>query len=177
MSGRTRRATCVPPPPAMNPPPGRCRIHCHRLSTLTASRCAASAPMGASGGPIQGAMSHTSASAPLSALRTLTMVAGILTVAPSHSAGSSNGLGASKMLRVDSNNAGDCDPCLRTCVFPISPAGQFRTNTRPTYGSWPGATRHPDSASGFAATLRYMLSLHQSGDGLVTGQFLDSPLA
>lgn len=28
----------------------------------------------------------------------------------------------------------------------------FRTNTRPTSGCWPGATRHPDSAPDFAAT-------------------------
>jgi hypothetical protein len=25
---------------------------------------------------------------------------------------------------VDANDAGDCDPCLRTFWFPISPAGQ-----------------------------------------------------
>jgi hypothetical protein len=53
----------------------------------------------------------------------------------------------------------------------------FGTNTGPTYGCRPGATRHPDSAPDCAATLTRMLSLHQSWDGLVKWQFLGTPLA
>jgi hypothetical protein len=78
---------------------------------------------------------------------------------------------------VDSYDAGDCYPCLRTFLLPISPAGQVRTNIRPTYGCWPGTPRHLDSVADFAATLRHILSLHQSWDGLVTWQFLGTPLA
>ena len=34
---------------------------------------------------------------------------------------------------VDANDAGDCDPGLRTFWFPISPAGQNRRDTVLTY--------------------------------------------
>jgi hypothetical protein len=82
MHVRTKHSTCVHPPPAMNPPPGRCLLNCHRSSTLTASRCTMSAPMGASGAIINGLMSHTSAPEPILALRKLTMVSGMCTSAP-----------------------------------------------------------------------------------------------
>jgi transposase InsO family protein len=120
---RTRRSTCVHPPPAMNPPPVRCPTNRHPSSTLTASRCATSVPTGASGGTINGSTSHTSASENMSASKKLTMVFGMCTSAPSHSGGCSNVICASKMPTVDSHDAGDCYPCLRTILLPISPTG------------------------------------------------------
>jgi hypothetical protein len=106
------------------PPNGR------RGKTLTASRCATSAPMVASVGTIHGATSHTSASEPMSALRTWTMASGTSTAARSHSAGGSNDPCASKRPMVDAYDAGDCDPCLRTFLLPISPAGHCTARTR-----------------------------------------------
>ena len=118
-SGRPRRSTGVHPAAGLNPPPGRCRIHFHRLRTLTASRCATSAPLGAAVGTIKGAMSHTSASEPMSALRTLTMGSGIWTSTLPRGR-RSHGIGASKRLLGDANNAGDGDPCSDCFVTYLS---------------------------------------------------------
>jgi transposase len=69
MHVRTRRSTGGPQPPAMNPPPGRCLLNCHRLRTLTAARYATAAPMGASDGTVTGSTFHTSALEHMLALR------------------------------------------------------------------------------------------------------------
>ena len=114
--GRTRRSPCAHPPPARHPPPGRGLTTCPRSSRLTASRCATSAPLGASGGTLMGATSHTSASETMSASRTLTRGSGRCTSDPAHSGGDSHAIGASQMPMGDCNDAGDGDPCLRTMV-------------------------------------------------------------
>jgi putative transposase len=83
------------------PPLGRCRLNFHRLSTLTASRYATSAPMVASVGTINGSTFHTSASAHMLALRKLTRGSGMCTSDPSSSGGCSNAICALKMPMVD----------------------------------------------------------------------------
>jgi hypothetical protein len=91
-----------------------CPPTCRRGKPLTASRCATSAPLVASGGTIKGSTSHTSASEPMAALRTWTRASGTSPAARSHAAGGSTDTCASKRPMVDSYDAGDCDPCLRT---------------------------------------------------------------
>jgi putative transposase len=113
-SARTRRSTCAHPPPAMLPPPVRCPPDCHRWKTPTVSRCAMSVPTVASGGISKGATCHTPALANMSASRTSMMASGLSTSARSHTTGCANAIGVSKMPMVNSNDAGDCDPCLRT---------------------------------------------------------------
>jgi putative transposase len=71
---------------------------------------------GASGGTINGSTFHTPALANTSALRTSTRASGMSTSDRSHAAGCSNDTCASKMPMVDSHDAGDCDPCLRTML-------------------------------------------------------------
>jgi hypothetical protein len=83
-SGRTRRSTWVPPPPAMTLPPGSCPRNCHRLSILTAARGVMSALMGASEGAITGLTFPTAAWEKMSASRTLPMGSGMCTAAPSN---------------------------------------------------------------------------------------------
>jgi hypothetical protein len=52
----------------------------------------------------------------MSAAKTSLMAAGRSPAAPSHAVGCSNAIGASQMPLVDYNDAGDCDPCLRTIL-------------------------------------------------------------
>jgi transposase-like protein len=77
-----------------------------------------------SSGTITGSTSHTSASEQMSASKKSMMASGMSPSAHSHSVGSSNAICASKMPMVNSHDTGDCDPCLRTILLPISPAGQ-----------------------------------------------------
>jgi hypothetical protein len=101
MSVRTRHSTCTPPPPAMNPPHGKCPTSCHHSSTPAASRCATSVLTGVSVGTINRSTSHTSALANMSALRQSTMASGMSTSDPSHAAGASHDTYASQMSTVD----------------------------------------------------------------------------
>jgi hypothetical protein len=49
------------------------------------------------------------------------MASGMSTSDRANSGDSSNAIGASKIPMVDSHDTGDCDPCLRTSLLPISP--------------------------------------------------------
>jgi hypothetical protein len=113
-SAHPKPSICTRQPHAMRSHHVRGPPNCCRWIILIASRGAPSAPMVASGGTLHGSTSHTSASAPRSALRTWTMASGTSTSARSSSAGGSNDTCASQMPLVDSYDAGDCDPCLRT---------------------------------------------------------------
>jgi hypothetical protein len=97
--------------------------HGPRWRLRPAARGAPSAPMGASGGSITGATAPTPAWAKRSAARTSTRVSGLSIAVRSHVAGGSHDPGASRRPLGDSPDADACDPCLRTLLFPISPAG------------------------------------------------------
>jgi hypothetical protein len=100
-SGRTRRSTGAPPPLAMHAPPGRCLPTGHHASLLTAARGATSAPMGAAGGTIKGATSHTSAAEHTLAARHSTMGSGMCSADPCNAVGGANVIGAAKRPLVD----------------------------------------------------------------------------
>jgi hypothetical protein len=59
----------------------------------------------------------------MSASKKSMMASGMSPSAPSHSGGCSHDTGASQMPLGDSHDSGDCDPCLRTVLLPISPTG------------------------------------------------------
>ena len=113
----------APRPHAMRSLHGRCPPHGHRWRSLTASRGATSAPMGACDGSITGATYHTPAWATRSASRTSTMAPRLSTSVPPHAGGSAHAIGASQMPRGDAHAAGDGHPGRRTLLFPMSPAG------------------------------------------------------
>jgi hypothetical protein len=122
-SAHPTRSRCQRQPHAMRSHHVRCPPNGRRWQTLTASRGATAAPMVAAVGTLHGATAHLAASEPMSALRTLTLASGPSPSARSHSAGCSHDTCASKRPMVDSSDAGDWYPCLRTFLFPISPAG------------------------------------------------------
>jgi transposase InsO family protein len=123
-SAHMKPSICTRQPHALRSRRVRCPPNPRRWNILTDSRCATSVPTGASGGPINGSMFHTPAQANMSASRKLTMASGRSTSARSNAAGCSNDTCASKMPMVDLHDSGNCDPCLRTIVLPISPTGQ-----------------------------------------------------
>lgn len=125
-SVHTKPSLCKPRPHALR----ALRMYgpplCHRWRILTASRCATSAPTVAAGAIIAGSTWHTPALAKPSASRPSPMASGMSPLVRANLAGCANGTCASRRRMGDANDAGDCCPCLRTLLLPISPAGHSR---------------------------------------------------
>lgn len=98
---RMKRSTGNPRPHAMPPRRVSCPINCRPLRTPTVSKAATSVPTGTCGGIARGVTSPSAVPARTSGSKRLTLVCGTSPSGPSHSIDCLNGIGASKMPRVD----------------------------------------------------------------------------